>query len=315
MRSNRLFTLSLGSLLLLCACMNRDQGSLESSLPTDTSLAENETWTAELVQHRQETDEWLFTSDTSPMAGTQYLKSEPVDRVFLVRQEKTFHLADTAESGTVMSVAKEQNSWHWTGQEDQVTCSLDGDTVTPGTALEGRAICEVAGMVLSVYPGDDRVTFIVFDPEREEKRAFEHLFYYPPDRDLAVQARLAPFAEPEVVEMPTNRNLMKTYHRYAKIHFQVSGVDQELTAFKYELTGDASRSLFIPFKDATTGRETYGAGRFLEIDEPEEDLFTLDFNRAFNPFCNYSPAYNCTLPPRENRLQVPIEAGEKTYPQ
>ena len=87
-----------------------------------------------------------------------------------------------------------------------------------------------------------------------------------------------------------------------------------MTAFKYALSGEGSDGLFIPFKDATSGRETYGAGRFLEIHEPDEERFTLDFNRCFNPLCNYSPAYNCPIPPRENHLEIAIEAGEKTYP-
>ncbi|MGB5294317.1 MAG: DUF1684 domain-containing protein, partial [Thermoanaerobaculia bacterium] len=64
----------------------------------------------------------------------------------------------------------------------------------------------------------------------------------------------------------------------------------------------------------TTGRETYGAGRYLQIDDPASESLVLDFNRAFNPLCNYSDAYNCTLPLRENHLKVAINAGEKTYP-
>ena len=114
--------------------------------------------------------------------------------------------------------------------------------------------------------------------------------------------------------MPTTRGLIKTLYRYAKIDFELDGEKQELTAFKYGLEGDAAQGLFIPFKDATTGRETYGAGRYLQIDDPENELFILDFNYAFNPLCNYAPAYNCTLPPYENHLEVAIKAGELAYP-
>ena len=137
---------------------------------------------------------------------------------------------------------------------------------------------------------------------------------HPPDRSYAVPARLLKFPEPDEVEILTSRGLKKTYHRYARIRFQLHGADQELTALKSQLTGEGSESLFIPFRDSTAGGETYGAGRFMDIDEPPSEQFVLDFNRAFNPLCNYSPAFNCPIPPRENRLQVAIRAGELTYP-
>ena len=113
--------------------------------------------------------------------------------------------------------------------------------------------------------------------------------------------------------MSTSRDLIKTFFRYAKIRFELDGTDLELSAFKSELSGEDSEDLFIPFRDATSGRESYGAGRFLSIDEPDNDRFVLDFNRCYNPLCNYSPAYNCAVPPAENHLAVPIRAGEKTY--
>jgi uncharacterized protein (DUF1684 family) len=172
----------------------------------------------------------------------------------------------------------------------------------------------VGDLFLSVYPSEDRVTFVVFDPERPEKTSFDHLLYFPPDRSYAVSARLVVHPKPDEIEMLTSRDLKKTFHRYAKITFRLDGKDQALSAFKSQLTGEGSNHLFIPFRDATTGRETYGAGRFLEIEEPDEEHFVLDFNRAFNPLCNYSPAYNCAIPPRENHLRVAIKAGEMTYP-
>ena len=183
-----------------------------------------------------------------------------------------------------------------------------------GSALAGPASFETAGFHVSVYPGEDAVTFIVYDPERPEKTAFEHLLYFPPDRSFAVPATLHRLPEPEEIEMLTSRSLKKTFYRYATIRFRLDGEDLELTAFKSRLTGDGSESLFVPFRDATSGHETYGAGRFLDLDEPEAEQLVLDFNRAYNPLCNYSPAFNCPIPPRENRLDVAIRAGERTYP-
>jgi predicted methyltransferase/uncharacterized protein (DUF1684 family) len=271
-------------------------------------------WEAELAGYRTEKDERFRTSSTSPMAGTQYLKSEPAERVWLTREERSFGLAYDEPPEASLFVARSDGAWHWSAGEDGVGCRVDKDAVPEGAALERQAEFAVGGLSLGFYPSEDRVTFIVFDPERPNLKAFEHLLYFPPAREFAVDARIERLADPDEVEMLTSRNLVKKFHRYAKIHFELEGRALELTAFKSKLTGAGSKGLFIPFRDATSGHETYGAGRFLSIDEPVGDRFLLDFNRSFNPLCSYSPAYNCTVPPRENHLAVPILAGEKTYP-
>ncbi len=115
--------------------------------------------------------------------------------------------------------------------------------------------------------------------------------------------------------MLTSRNLEKRFIRYARLSFSVDGTACTLMANPNRpRTQPADRTLFVPFTDATTGTETYPAGRFLDLDEPDGETMVLDFNRAYNPLCNYSPAYNCPIPPAENRLAVAIRAGELTYP-
>jgi uncharacterized protein (DUF1684 family) len=92
--------------------------------------------------------------------------------------------------------------------------------------------------------------------------------------------------------------------------FDVDGAEHRLTAF---LSRDAEgyEVLFVPFRDATSGKETYGAGRYVEVDyDAEADSLELDFNVAYNPSCVYSPAYDCPYPPPQNRLSVPVRAGE-----
>jgi uncharacterized protein (DUF1684 family) len=71
--------------------------------------------------------------------------------------------------------------------------------------------------------------------------------------------------------------------------------------------------LFLPFRDATSGSETYGAGRYLDLEAPGNGTVTIDFNLAYNPFCAYRSSYSCALAPTENWLTVPIEAGELAY--
>ena len=301
-------------LVLVGGCSPPEVEQISDTEPVEQVKVDDKVWTAVLLEERQEIDEELRTSDTSPMAGTQYLKSDPGDEVYLALQDGEFHLADSAGSGAQIGATKKRGTWHWHKLGQDVVCRVEGEEVEDGSALEGPATFDIGDFHLSFYPSEDRVTFIVFDPERPEMQSFEHLLYFPPDRKYAVDATLVVHPEPETIEMPTTRNLIKTFYRYAKIHFEVDGEQQELTALKSSLSGDGSEGLFIAFRDATTSRETYGAGRYLEIEEPETEEFVLDFNRAFNPLCNYSPAYNCTLPPRENHLKVAIRAGEKTYP-
>ena len=71
--------------------------------------------------------------------------------------------------------------------------------------------------------------------------------------------------------------------------------------------------IFIPFTDLTNGKETYGGGRYIETTKPDSDVLNLDFNYSFNPYCHYTTGYNCPIPPKENFLDLRIEAGEKKY--
>ncbi len=171
-------------------------------------------------------------------------------------------------------------------------------------------------MLLFYKSGFPNLVLLVFDRERPELKKFSGLFYYAPAREFAAAAEIERLHGLRAVKvtMLTSRNLEKTFFRYAEIHFKLKGKPLTLTAFKYNLEGPGSEILFIPFMDKTSGLETYGGGRFLEIEEPVGDTFILDFNRCFDPLCNYAPIYNCPLPPRENFLDIEIAAGEKTYP-
>lgn len=86
----------------------------------------------------------------------------------------------------------------------------------------------------------------------------------------------------------------------------------QLTVFK-SAEDPFTRSLFVPFSDQTSGSETYGSGRYLDIEEQGGDSYELDFNLAYNPYCAYNEEYTCPIPPKENRLPVRIAAGEKNY--
>jgi hypothetical protein len=140
----------------------------------------------------------------------------------------------------------------------------------------------------------------------EEKEKFSGLKYYPLNPDLKFGVPLEKTVE-ENLEFETSSGELKVYKKIGGLNFKVGETAAKLTLYQAE-----SGSFFLPFRDATSGQETYGAGRYLEVKE-ENGNFELDFNYAYNPYCAYGSGYSCPLPPMENWLKVPIAAGEKKY--
>lgn len=141
-----------------------------------------------------------------------------------------------------------------------------------------------------------------------DRTTFAGLDYYAEAPDLRFQADLTP-ADGSSIAVQTSDGQERLYTREAEVKLQVA--DTEVTLVLYG-TGHGA-GYFLPFRDATSGTETYGAGRYLDIDAPAHGTVTIDFNLAYNPYCAYNDAYSCPLPPAENWLQVPIRAGEKSY--
>lgn len=157
-------------------------------------------------------------------------------------------------------------------------------------------------------------------PARDRK-AFAGLKYFPPDPALRLEARVERLEPREPVVLATSDGRERPMERYALLHFTLAGQPLQLTAYRAAGEDDEGNeedeSLFIPFRDALAGKETYGAGRYLDAEPPHqhggEDYLVLDFNLAYNPYCAYNEAYSCPIPPRENTLPVPVRAGERMY--
>jgi uncharacterized protein (DUF1684 family) len=142
----------------------------------------------------------------------------------------------------------------------------------------------------------------------EQKQAFNGLDYYPENSALFFEKHVERAKDQQSVQMQTNTGEWRQYQKHGTFRFHVNGDEAELTVYT---SGDDD--YFVPFADATNGKETYGAGRYMEIHPLGGDRFLVDFNLAYNPWCAYSPYYSCPIPPAENRLDVPIEAGEKNF--
>lgn len=144
--------------------------------------------------------------------------------------------------------------------------------------------------------------------------------FYPVDEKFKVKCRFERSADTSVIVMKTSGKAIpqKDFVRYGKIYFSIHDSSLFLTVYRskeLEKNPQYSRYLFIPFTDVTTGDETYGSGRYIDIFtwDIKNDTVEIDFNKAYNPYCAYSNGYNCPIPPRENLLPVAIKAGEKIF--
>ena len=143
------------------------------------------------------------------------------------------------------------------------------------------------------------------------RAAFAGLRYYPIAPAYKVPANLTPepSAEPLLIELTNSQGTIERLVRVGTIAFRLDGTPHTLTAFAS--SADRLERLFVPFGDATNRTETYGGGRYLDLDRTTTGLYNLDFNLAYNPNCVYDDAWVCPLPPPENRLGIPIRAGER----
>jgi uncharacterized protein len=143
----------------------------------------------------------------------------------------------------------------------------------------------------------------------EQQGAFMGLRYFPENPELRLVLPLEPYAEQDTVVMQTSTGDERVYTRYGRLHFTMDGQDVALTLYADSDSG----AFFLPFVDAQRGRATYGAGRYLEPEPLDDGQFLVDFNLAYNPYCAYNDEWSCPITPSENRLAVPIRAGEKQF--
>ena len=147
-----------------------------------------------------------------------------------------------------------------------------------------------------------------------QRGSFQGLRYYRPDGAYRVLARLTRAAVPTPAPLPNSGGTADAYVRWGTVAFELGGQPQTLALLQKQGI-EATGELFVPFTDPSNGRHTYATGRYLDLPAPAADAteVMLDFNTAYNPFCAYNHHYSCPKPPTENRLTVPVLAGEQQY--
>jgi uncharacterized protein len=150
----------------------------------------------------------------------------------------------------------------------------------------------------------------------DRRHDFPGLPYFPVDESLRFEdLQLEPYAgaEPASFQIPTSDGLLRPAVRAGVFRFDIGGTAHSLTGYTFE--SGASESVFVSFLDLTSGHETYGAGRYLDLFPEDDGTYALDFNLAYHPSCVYDTRFSCPLTPAENRLPIRIEAGEQLEPE
>ncbi|MCI4349739.1 MAG: DUF1684 domain-containing protein [Thermoplasmata archaeon] len=140
---------------------------------------------------------------------------------------------------------------------------------------------------------------------------FEGLKYFPIDEGYRVRATLDRLPTPAEAFLRTNRDGQSVVRHLGDLAFRLSSKTLHLRL--YHAGEGIGTSVFVPFRDRTSGRESYGPGRYLTLELTPDDVYELDFNRAFNPYCAYTDAFECGFPPSENDLPIAVRAGEKVW--
>lgn len=136
------------------------------------------------------------------------------------------------------------------------------------------------------------------------------LAYFDIDPEYSTPANLRIAEDETVLQMPTSTGGQRQMRRVGTLEFLLKGQPLKLTAF-VEVGAPNLDRLFVPFIDLTSGTETYPGGRYIDLDRTATGLYVMDFNRAYQPYCYYNASYDCPYPPAENRLKVPVRAGER----
>ena len=178
----------------------------------------------------------------------------------------------------------------------------------PDGDAQSRDELRLGKLSMWVHTSGERRAIRLRDPDSDLARNFAGFRWYPIDLRYRVTARFLRDAAPREIRLPTLEGDEQVYTTEGILEFTLQG----RTIRMRPMTTRPGR-LFLVFRDATSGRETYGAARFLYADLQPDDTAVLDFNEAYNPPCAFNPFTTCPLPIRENRLTIPIAAGELDY--
>ena len=267
--------------------------------PQDTYVADIETWRHEREQDLTANDGWLTVAGLFFLhEGENSFGAGPLNDIVLP--------TGPPEAG-VFVLQNHEVTLHAT---PGLTLAVNGEqvTVAPLYPREERADVQIDDLTLFVHYSGDRLAIRMRDTNSGIRQRFTGLRWYPVDETYRIPARFIPHDEPITVTLQNILGDIETFTSYGSVRLSLKGKSFDM------LPMESDGRLWFIFRDLTSGSETYAAARFLYAEAPENGWTTVDFNMAYNPPCAFNPHTTCPLPPRENRLPVRVDAGEKAYP-
>jgi uncharacterized protein (DUF1684 family) len=267
--------------------------------------AEIERWRTRRLAHLTAPTGWLSLVGLDWLhQGTNVIGADPSSDVRLPAGTATPRLGviEAGEEGVTAHLEPAAGVTH--DGKPVTTLALRDDAHGSPTVLE------LGALSFHLIRRAGRLGIRVRDRDRPRSVAFDGIEYFPIDRKWRRPGRFSPSDPPQEVLVPNVLGFEETMVVPGSLQFEIDGTPQRLLAFEEEGTED----LFIVFGDETNGDQTYQAGRYLYARPADDRGHTiLDFNKAYNPPCVFTPHATCVLPLPENRLPVRIEAGEKRY--
>ena len=186
-----------------------------------------------------------------------------------------------------------------------------------GGSLTATAQTDTTGYLADITHYQQTLNEEYADPKTspllpQDRKQFRRLPFYPIDVRYRIVAEFVRTPGSPPFAMPTSNPRRTIYEKYGEARVTINDTTYQLPIYQsHELraTKKYRNHLFLPFTDLTSGDETYGGGRYLELTIPEGDSITIDFNKAYHPYCAYNPKYACPIPPKENHLPIAIRAG------
>jgi uncharacterized protein len=272
------------------------------------SAAEADTLMRFYAKDRAETEDWLKSGATSYLATVQ--RKDFGDRPSLTigsAPGNDLRLDDPQVKPHHLRVSVAGDSFRVEALDPGATFHANDSTMTEATLKPGGIKLGRLTLRLSHqrFPG-----IIVFDPQSPRYRDYKPIPYFPADLSYRIVAPLTSNPDPDTTIILSTRGNQRRALRVGWFDFELNGTVCRLEATRLLEPGVGEKDFSLFFTDATTGKESYKVGRYLDAEPRPDGLYVLDFNRAYNPACAYSDHYNCPIPPRENRLSVAVHAGE-----
>ncbi len=279
-------------------------GSAGHAQAREVHSREVESWHQGRIERLQGAGSWLtLVGLTWLEEGESTCGSDPESAVVLPpstpRRAGTFHVA----GGKVELAAAAGAGVKSLGKDVERLALVDDSGGTP-------TLLEIGSVTFHVIRRGERLGVRIKDSESATRTGFQGIERYPVSWDWRLEARFEPYDPPKPIPVPTAIGTIDDQSSPGAVVFQVpGGGTHRLDA----LPGADDDELFLVFGDTTNGSETYGGGRFLYANLSEEGTLVVDFNKSYNPPCAFTAYATCPLPPQQNRLDVPVRAGEKNY--